>query len=222
MRVLIVEDEVLIAESIQTALTRASIAADVVHDGVAALETVTLNDYDVVVLDRDIPGVHGDVVCRRINEMDLDVRILMLTAAHRLDDKVAGFELGADDYMAKPFEMRELIARLRALGRRSAPAAPPILHFDDVTLNPFRREVRRADHDVALSPKEFAVLELLMRADGGVISAEDMLEKAWDENANPFTNGVRVTVSTLRKKLGEPWVVGTVPGVGYRMERPHE
>jgi two-component system response regulator VanR len=220
VRVLVVEDEKLLAESVKTMLSRASMAVDVVHDGGAALELVTINSYDAIVLDRDLPGVHGDEVCRRVNEMNLPVRILMLTAASRLDEKMSGFELGADDYLAKPFEMQELIARLRALGRRPAVALPPVMRFGDVTLNPFRREVHRDGRPKTLSPKEFAVLQLLMSADGGVVSAEELLEKAWDENANPFTNGIRVTVSTLRKKLGEPWLVATVPGVGYRMGAP--
>jgi two-component system response regulator VanR len=222
VRVLVVEDEVLLAESIATILTRASIATDVVNDGTRALELVSVNDYDVVVLDRDLPGTHGDEVCRQINEQGLDVRILMLTASRRLDEKVAGFELGADDYLAKPFEMRELVARLNALDRRPTRALPPVLAFADLTLNPFRREVHRGGAPLALSPKEFAVLQVLMRANGGIVSAEELLEKAWDENANPFTNGVRVTISTLRKKLGRPWIVSTVTGVGYRMEAAHE
>jgi two-component system response regulator VanR len=222
MRVLIVEDEVVLADSIRTMLTRASFAADVVHDGDAALEWLTVNDYDAVVLDRDIPGVHGDDVCRQLGENGLDVRVLMLTAARRLDDKVAGFELGADDYLSKPFEMQELIARLHALARRPTRALPPVLTFGDLTLNPYRWEVRRGNVGRVLSPKEFAVLQELMRADGAVVSAEQLLEKAWDENANPFTNGIRVTISGLRKKLGEPWIVATVPGVGYRMELPHD
>lgn len=218
MRVLIVEDEVVLADSIRTMLTRASFAADAVHDGATALEWLTVNDYDVVVLDRDLPGVHGDDVCRWIGAQALGVRVLMLTAARGLGDKMAGFESGADDYLAKPFAMQELIARLTALGRRPARALPPVLTFGDVTLNSYRREVWRGGLTVPLAPKEFAVLQLLMRADGGVVSAEELLEKAWDENANPFTSGVRVTISTLRKKLGRPWIVATIPGVGYRME----
>ncbi|PJJ55279.1 response regulator transcription factor [Compostimonas suwonensis] len=217
MRVLIVEDEPYLADAIRTALGRAAIAADTVHDGLAAMESVTVNDYDVVVLDRDLPGLHGDEVCRRIADSELDTRILMLTAARRLDDKVSGFELGADDYLAKPFEVPELIARLRALERRSPRATPTVLEFDDVQLNPFRLEVFRRGRLAHLSRKEFAVLHLLMQADGGTVSAEQLLEKAWDENANPFTNAIRVTISSLRRKLGEPWIIQTVSGVGYRM-----
>ncbi|MBK4348797.1 response regulator transcription factor [Lacisediminihabitans changchengi] len=218
MRALIVEDEPLMAESIKTMLDRAAIVTDVVHDGLAALAAVDENDYDVIVLDRDLPGMHGDEVCRRIIDGDSAVRILMLTAARRLDDRIAGFELGADDYLAKPFEPRELVARLRALERRATRPVPPTIVFGDVVLNPFRREVTRAGHPRPLSRKEFAVLEVLMRAEGGVVSAEQLLERAWDRNANPFTNSIRVTVSNLRKKLGEPWIVKTVPGFGYRME----
>jgi two-component system response regulator VanR len=222
MRVLLVEDEPVLADSIRTMLTRASFAVDVVHDGSVAMEWLTVNGYDVIVLDRDIPGTHGDDVCRQIGERKIDVRILMLTAARRLEEKVAGFELGADDYLSKPFEMQELIARLNALGRRPSPAIQPVLAFADLTLNPYRREVRRGGIGRPLSPKEFAVLQVLMRADGAIVSAEELLEQAWDENANPFTNGIRVAISTLRKKLGEPWIVGTVPGFGYRMEESHD
>jgi two-component system response regulator VanR len=218
VRALVVEDEPLMAEAIEAMLNRAAITVDVVHDGLAALAAVEESEYDVIVLDRDLPGMHGDEVCRRISDSGSDVRILMLTAARRLDDKVAGFELGADDYLAKPFEPRELVARLRALDRRSSRPVPPVLNFGDLVLNPFRREVTRAGHPRLLSKKEFAVLEVLMRANGGVVSAEELLERAWDRNANPFTNAIRVTVSTLRKKLGEPWIIKTAPGSGYRLE----
>lgn len=217
VRVLIVEDEVVLAESIRTMLTRASFAADVVHDGATALDLLAINEYDLVVLDRDVPRVHGDEVCRRIGEQRLDVRVLMLSAARLLDDKISGFHLGADDYLSKPFEMVELIARLNALARRPSRSLPPVLAFADLTLCPHRREVLRRGVPRELTPKEFAILQVLMRADGGVVSAEQLLEKAWDENANPFTNGVRVTISTLRKKLGRPWLIATVPGAGYRM-----
>ncbi len=219
MRVLIVDDEPLLAEAIRTGVGRAAIAADIAGDGLTAWEALTVNDYDVVVLDRDLPGMHGDELCRRITAAGLDARVLMLTAARGLEDKVRGFELGADDYLAKPFELPELIARLRALERRPPNAAPPVLEFEDLRLDPFRLEVTRGGRSARLSRKEFAVLHLLMQSAGGVVSAERLLEKAWDENANPFTNAIRVTVSTLRKKLGEPWVVQTVPGTGYRMGR---
>jgi two-component system response regulator VanR len=218
MRVLVVEDQVFLAEAVQTALRREAITADVVHDGDAALAAVGVHAYDVVVLDRDLPGTHGDEVCRVIAARDDGPRVLMLTAAWRLEEKVSGFELGADDYLAKPFELAELVVRLRALNRRGGPAQPPVLDLGGVVLDPFRREVYRDGRLVRLSRKEFAVLEVLMRARGGVISAETLLEKAWDEHTDPFTNAPRVTISTLRRKLGTPVVIGTVPGVGYRIE----
>ena len=219
VRVLIVEDERYLAEAVQTALRLEAITADIVGDGAQAVKHLGLHDYDVVVLDRDLPGVHGDEVARHIATAGLSVRVLMLTAADRLDEKVRGFELGADDYVTKPFEMRELIMRLRALGRRPAAGAPPVLEIGGLRLDPFRREVYRDDRYVALTRKQFAVLQLLMAADGGVVSAETLLEKAWDENANPLTN-VRITISSLRKRLGQPWVIQTVPGVGYRVGEP--
>ncbi len=220
MRVLVVEDEMDLAEAIQTGLRHEAIAADIAADGGTALERLAINEYDAVLLDRDIPVVHGDEVCREINRLYPERRVLMLTAARRLDDKVSGFELGADDYLAKPIEFPELVARLRALGRRSAASAPPVLEHSGVRLDTFRREVYRAGRFIRLSRKEFAVLELLLRADGGVLSAETLLEKAWDENADPFTNAIRVTISSLRRRLGEPWVIQTEPGVGYRMGLP--
>lgn len=215
MRVLIVEDEEYLADAIRTRLMMEAIAADIVGDGDAALAAVEINDYDVVLLDRDIPGTHGDDVCRILSADPSSPAILMLTAAGRLDDTVAGFEFGADDYVAKPFEFAELIARLRALNRRRFVALPPVMEREGVRLDPFRREVTRHGRFIHLARKEFSVLELLLRADGGVVSAETLLEKAWDENANPFTHTVKVTVSTLRRKLGEPAVIGTVSGVGY-------
>ncbi|MCJ1715821.1 response regulator transcription factor [Microbacterium sp. M1A1_1b] len=215
MRVLIVEDEVFLAEAVQTALRLEAIAADVAGDGERALELVSINDYDVVVLDRDLPVLHGDDVCRALVADPTSPRILMLTAAAELSDRVAGLQLGADDYLGKPFELEELIARIRALNRRSRPALPPVLESGDVRLDPFRREAYRAGRYLHLSRKEFAVLELLLRAEGGVVSAEQLLEKGWDESADPFTNAVRITISTLRKKLGDPAVLHTVPGVGY-------
>lgn len=217
MRVLVVEDQVYLAEAIQTGLRREAITADVAHDGDIALAMVEVTDYDILVLDRDIPGTHGDDVCRILSHRENAPSILMLTAARRLGEKVAGFELGADDYLAKPFEFPELVARLRALNRRSGPSRPPILEACGVRLDPFRREVYRDGRLVRLSRKEFAVLELLLRADGGVVSAETLLEKAWDEHADPFTNAIRVTISTLRRKLGEPWVITTLAGAGYRI-----
>jgi two-component system response regulator VanR len=222
MRVLIVEDEPYLAEAIRDGLRLEAIAADLAADGGTALESLAVNEYDAVVLDRDIPVVHGDEVARRIVARQLPVRILMLTAADSLSAKVTGFELGADDYVTKPFEMRELVMRLRALARRPAEGAPPVLEFAGLRLDPFRREVYRDDRYVALTRKQFSVLHLLMQARGGVVSAETLLERAWDENADPFTNAVRITVSALRKRLGEPWIVQTVAGVGYRVADPDD
>ncbi|VXB70519.1 Transcriptional regulatory protein CutR [Pseudoclavibacter sp. 8L] len=206
------------AEAIRDGLRLEAIAADIAGDGHAALELLSVNDYDVAVLDRDIPGPSGDEVARRIVASKSGVLILMLTAADRLDDKASGFELGADDYLTKPFELQELVLRLRALNRRRAHSRPPIHEIAGLKLDPFRREVYRDGRYVALTRKQFAVLEVLMSAGGGVISAEELLEKAWDENADPFTNAVRITVSALRKRLGEPWLIVTVPGVGYRID----
>ncbi|WP_068477461.1 response regulator transcription factor [Pseudoclavibacter helvolus] len=218
MRVLLVEDEPYMAEAIRDGLRLEAIAADIAGDGHTALELLSVNDYDVAVLDRDIPGPSGDEVAKRIVASNSGVLILMLTAADRLDDKASGFELGADDYLTKPFELQELVLRLRALNRRRAHSRPPIHEIAGLKLDPFRREVYRDGRYVALTRKQFAVLEVLMSAGGGVISAEELLEKAWDENADPFTNAVRITVSALRKRLGEPWLIVTVPGVGYRID----
>lgn len=220
MRALIVEDEPFLAEAIQTGLRRETIAADIVYDGDTALELLAVNEYDVVVLDRDIPGTHGDVVCAHIAADHPTCRVIMLTAARTLDDKVTGFELGADDYLAKPFDFPELVMRLRALERRTQAARPPVLEAAGVTFDPFRREVYRNGRLVRLSRKEFAVLDVLMNAAGGVVSAENLLERAWDANADPFTNTIRVTISNLRKRLGEPRVIHTVPGAGYRFGEP--
>ena len=215
MRVLVVEDEQYMARVLEIGLRREAIAVDVVPDGTTALERVTVYDYDAVVLDRDLPGVHGDEVCRRIVAMDLGCRILMLTAAGRLGDKVEGLGLGADDYLAKPFDFPELVARLRALYRRSPMTHAPMLTFADLRLDTHRRRVTLAGAEVRLAPKELAVLELLMRADGGVLSAEYLLDKAWDAHTDPFTNAVRLVVHTLRKKLGDPQLVHTSISAGY-------
>ena len=220
MRVLVVEDEPLLAEAIRDGLRLEAIAADIAGDGHTALELLEVNAYDVAVLDRDIPGPSGDEVAASIVASGSGTPILMLTAADRLDDKASGFELGADDYLTKPFAMQELVLRLRALGRRRGHARPPVLEIAGLRLDPFRREVYRDGRYVPLTRKQFAVLEVLMAAQGGVISAEELLERAWDVNADPFTNAVRITVSALRKRLGEPWVIATVPGVGYRIEAP--
>lgn len=217
VRVLVVEDERVLADAIATGLRREAMAVDVAYDGGAALEKVAYIDYDVIVLDRDLPVVHGDEVARRLVADRSASRILMLTAAGDVDDKVEGLGLGADDYLAKPFVFIELVARVRALGRRSAPALPPVLERAGVRLDPGKRLVERDGKEIQLTKKEFAVLEELLRADGAVVSQEDLLDKAWDENIDPFTNVVRVTMMTLRKKLGEPQVIETVPGVGYKL-----
>ena len=217
MRVLVVEDERVLADAIATGLRREILAVDVAYDGAGALERTSVNDYDVVVLDRDLPKVHGDEVCRRLVAERNPARILMLTAAGDLDDKVEGLSIGADDYLAKPFAFAELIARVRALGRRAAAPVPPVLERAGISLDPARRSVSRDGVPIDLTRKEFAVLEVLLRADGIVVSSEQLLEKAWDEHIDPFTNVVRVTMMTLRKKLGDPPVIETVPGVGYRL-----
>jgi two-component system, OmpR family, response regulator VanR len=218
MRVLIVEDEPYLASAIRDGLRLEAISADVAGDGDTALEMFAITDYDLAVLDRDLPGIHGDEVARRIVASGRGIPILMLTAADRLDDKASGFELGADDYLTKPFELRELVLRLRALDRRRVQPRPPVRELAGLRLDPFRREVFRDGRFVALTRKQFAVLEVLMAADGGVVSAEHLLERAWDENADPFTNAVRITVSSLRKRLGEPGLIETVAGVGYRID----
>ncbi|MDG4822198.1 response regulator transcription factor [Asanoa sp. WMMD1127] len=217
MRVLVVEDERLLADAVGEGLRREALAVDVVYDGDAALERLGVNEYDVLVLDRDLPVVHGDDVCRAVVASGAHTRVLMLTAAVDVADRVAGLGLGADDYLPKPFAFAELVARVRALGRRARPAAPPLLCRAGLELDPGRRAVTRDGRSLALSRKEFAVLEELLRADGAVVSAEQLLERAWDEHIDPFTNVLRVTVMTLRRKLGEPQVVLTVPGVGYQI-----
>jgi two-component system response regulator VanR len=217
VRVLLVEDEPYMAEAIRDGLRLEAIAADIAGDGDAALELLSVNAYDIAVLDRDVPGPSGDEIARRIVTSGSGTPILMLTAADRLDDKASGFELGADDYLTKPFELRELVLRLRALDRRRGHSRPPVREIAGLRVDPFRREVHRDGRFIALTRKQFAVLEVLVAAEGGVVSAEDLLHRAWDENADPFTNAVRITVSGLRKRLGEPWIIATVPGVGYRI-----
>ena len=217
MRVLVVEDERVLADAIATGLRREALAVDVAYDGGGALERTGVNEYDVIVLDRDLPKVHGDDVCRQLVAERYPARILMLTAAGELTDKVEGLSIGADDYLAKPFAFAELTARVRALARRAATPLPPVLERTGVSLDPGRREVHRDGRQVELTRKEFAVLEVLLRAEGAVVSSEQLLEKAWDEHIDPFTNVVRVTMMTLRKKLGDPPVIETVSGVGYRL-----
>ncbi|WP_025587348.1 response regulator transcription factor [Sphingomonas sp. UNC305MFCol5.2] len=218
MRVLIVEDEPYLAEAIRDGLRLEAIAADIAGDGDAALELLSINAYDIAILDRDIPGPSGDEIAKGIVASGNGMPILMLTAADRLDDKASGFELGADDYLTKPFELRELVLRLRALDRRRAHNRPPVREIAGLRVDPFRREVYRDGRFIALTRKQFAVLDVLVAAEGGVVSAEELLERAWDENADPFTNAVRITVSALRKRLGEPWLIATAPGVGYRID----
>jgi DNA-binding response OmpR family regulator len=217
MRVLVVEDERLLADTLAEGLRRLSMAVDVCYDGDAALERVAVHGYDVVVLDRDLPKVHGDDVCRAMMATGGEARVLMLTAAGEVTDRVAGLRLGADDYLTKPFAFDELVARVQALARRTRPALPPVLQRSGVVLDLPRHQASRDGRHLSLSPKEFAVLEVLMRAEGSVVSAEDLLEKAWDEHADPFTNAVRVAVMTLRRKLGDPPVIDTLPGAGYRI-----
>src|SRR5436309_14847623 len=218
MRVLIVEDEPYMAEAIRDGLRLEAIAADIAGDGDVAWQMLSFNAYDIAVLDRDVPGPTGDEIAERIVASGSGVPILMLTAADRLDDKATGFELGADDYLTKPFELRELVLRLRALDRRRAQNRPPVHEIAGLRLDPFRREVYRDGRYVALTRKQVAVLEVLVAAEGGVVSAEQILERAWDENADPFTNAVRITVSGLRKRLGEPGIIATVAGAGYRID----
>ncbi|HET6291658.1 MAG TPA: response regulator transcription factor [Amycolatopsis sp.] len=216
MRVLVVEDERLLADTIAEGLRRFSMAVDVCYDGAQALDRVGVHGYDVVVLDRDLPVVHGDEVCAAVLRTGGEARVLMLTAAADVDDRVTGLGLGADDYLTKPFAFAELVARVQALSRRARPALPPVLERGGVVLDLPRHQASRDGRFLPLSPKEFAVLEVLMRAEGTVVSAEELLEKAWDEHADPFTNAVRVAMMTLRRKLGEPPLIETVPGAGYR------
>ena len=204
------------ADSIARSLRREGMAVDVAYDGKAALELAAVNSYEVILLDRDLPGVHGDEVCRQL--AGGRARILMLTASGTVADRVDGLTIGADDYLPKPFALDELVARIRALGRRAAPARPPVLAASDIRLDPHRREVTRAGRAVALTNKELGVLEVLMAANGGVVSSEELLERVWDAHADPFTNTVRVTLANLRRKLGEPPVIVTVIGTGYRLE----
>lgn len=217
MRVLVVEDEAMLADVIAEWLRGEAHAVDVVHDGLAALERLGVHDYDLVVLDRDLPRLHGDDVCRQVVASGSAARVLMLTASAEVTDRVAGLSIGADDYLTKPFALPELAARVLALGRRSRPVTAPVLHRVGITLDPARHEVFRDGRKVALAKKEFAVLAELLRADGAVVSAEQLLEKAWDEHIDPFTGVVRVTVLKLRRKLGDPPVIETVTGVGYRI-----
>jgi DNA-binding response OmpR family regulator len=217
MRVLVVEDDREMAQTIAAGLRHARMAADVAFDGPSGLERALINDYDVVVLDRDLPGLHGDEVCRRLIEGECRSRVLMLTAAAATEDLVQGLGLGADDYLAKPFDFPVLIARIGALFRRAQPAVPPLLRRGDLLLDGARRTACRSGRPLDLAPKEFGVLELLLAAAGRAVSAEELLERVWDENVNPFTAAVKITVSRLRAKLGDPPLIDTVPRSGYRI-----
>jgi len=208
---------VRLADAIARGLRRQGIAVDLAADGESALAKARIVRYDVLVLDRDLPRLHGDEVCRAVRDERPEAGILMLTAAGTLEDMVEGLSLGADDYLPKPFRFAELVARIHALARRAAPSRPPVLQHGDIELDPARRRITRGGEEVTLARKEFAVLETLMSAGGATVSAEQLLERVWDEHADPFTNVVRMTIMTLRRKLGDPPVVQTVIGVGYRM-----
>jgi DNA-binding response OmpR family regulator len=217
VRVLVVEDERALADAVTRGLRREGMAVDVAYDGGVGHEMALVTRYDVVVLDRDLPGVHGDTICADLVASGALTRVLMLTASGTVADRVEGLDLGADDYLSKPFAFDELVARVRALGRRATPVAPPVLAVGDVELDPYRRVVTRAGRTVDLTRKEFGVLEVLLGARGGVVSSEELLERVWDANADPFTTTVRVTMMTLRKKLGDPTFIETVVGSGYRV-----
>ena len=217
VRVLIAEDELRLADAIARGLRRQGFAVDLAPDGEQALVKSRVVRYDVLVLDRDLPGVHGDDVCRTVRDERPDTGILMLTAAGALEDVIEGLSLGADDYLAKPFRFAELVARIHALARRTSPSRPPVLSHGDLELDPARRRLTRGGKELELARKEFAVLEALMAADGAVVSPEELLARVWDENVDPFTNTIRMTIMKLRRKLGEPAVVLTVPGAGYRV-----
>lgn len=220
MRLLVVEDHEVLAAAIVAGLRREGMAVDLALQGQEALDRLSGTRYDVVVLDRDLPVVHGDEVCRRIVAGGSGSRVLMLTAAGTVRDKVDGLGLGADDYLAKPFDFAELVARVRALARRSAPVVPPVLENGDISLDPGRHTAFRAGRRLDLSPKEFALLECLLAAAGRVVSAEELLDRVWDEAADPFSTVVKTTIRRLRGKLGEPPVIETVREAGYRIEVP--
>jgi two-component system, OmpR family, response regulator VanR len=217
VRVLIAEDELRLADAIARGLRREGMAVDMAPDGTDALRKARVIRYDVLVLDRDLPGVHGDEVCRTVREELPETGILMLTAAGGLGDLVQGLSIGADDYLAKPFRFAELVARIHALARRSTPSRPPVLRHDGIELDSARRSVTRRGSEIQLARKELAVLEALMASEGATVSAEELLERVWDDQIDPFTNVVRMTIMTLRRKLGDPPVIETVIGVGYRM-----
>ena len=217
MRILVVEDEIALADVVARGLRQASFAVDLAYDGEEAIEKAGATTYDVVVLDRQLPELHGDEICRQLIAMDNPPRIIMLTAAGNVDARIEGLTIGADDYLPKPFIMAELIARIRALARRPSAATPPTLAAGDLVVDPAHHTATRAGRELSLTRKEFGVLEVLVAANGKVVSAEELLERVWDEEADPFTNAVRITVMTLRRKLGEPQLIETVIGVGYRL-----
>jgi DNA-binding response OmpR family regulator len=217
MRVLVVEDQVALADYIGDGLRDHGFAADVAYDGSVGLEKALMNQYDVIVLDRDLPKVHGDALCATLVAGPTPARILMLTAAAEIDARVEGLNLGADDYLAKPFSFAELTARIRALGRRAAEPVPPVLQHGDIKLDPGSRTVSRVGRRLELSAKEFAVLEYLLARAGRIVSAEELLERVWDEAADPFTTAVKKTMHRLRAKLGDPPVIDTVRDGGYRI-----
>ncbi len=217
MRVLVVEDHRRLATALAEGLRREGMAVDLAFDGEDALRHTAVNPYDVVVLDRDLPRIHGDQVCRSLAEQRSHARVLMLTAAGTIRDRVNGLDLGADDYLPKPFDFAELVARIRALARRSSPPLPPRFEHGDLSLDPARRAAVRGGRPLSLTPKEFALLEYLLSADGRVVSAEELLERVWDEAANPFTSTVKTTIGRLRGKLGEPPLIQTVREGGYRI-----
>jgi DNA-binding response OmpR family regulator len=220
MRVLVVEDDSELADAIGVGLRREQLAVDVAYDGTTGLDRALFTGYDVVVLDRDLPGRHGDEVCAELLAAGSRSRVLMLTAAATIEDRVDGLSLGADDYLPKPFAFAELVARIRALLRRAQPALPPVLAIGDLTVDPGRRLASRAGLPLDLGPKEFGVLELLLAAQGRVVSAEELLERVWDEMADPFSSAVKVTMSRLRRKLGDPPLIETVCQAGYRVQVP--
>jgi DNA-binding response OmpR family regulator len=217
VRLLLAEDEPRVAAAVAKGLRRHGAAVDIAPDGPTALFQARVHPYDVVILDRDLPGMHGDDVCRTLGAEQPHTKIMMLTAARSTDELVAGLALGADDYLPKPFRFAELVARVHALARRGGEARPPVLHHGDIELDPARRTATRDGRELGLSTKEFGVLHALLAAGGAVVSAEELLERVWDANVDPFTNTVRMIVMRLRRKLGEPAAIETVPGAGYRL-----
>jgi DNA-binding response OmpR family regulator len=217
MRVLVIEDDKELAETVATGLRRAQMAVDIALDGEAGLARALVHEYEVVVLDRDLPGIHGDEVCAKLVAAEGHTRVLMLTGAGEPEDLIDGLGLGADDYLAKPFDFRVLVARIVALARRAQPSIPPVLQHGDLVLDTARRRARRRGKLLELRPKEFGVLEHLLAAQGRVVSAEELLARVWDEAADPFTSTVKITISRLRAKLGEPPVIETITKAGYRI-----